>query len=70
LIEEKIKSCHAYIGNFHKKWVYVPTNSNPDGLSVTTIFKQYCISNTSISFKSDYWSRAPEEVGFESLSLG
>jgi hypothetical protein len=49
-------SCHAYIGNFNKKWLYVPTNSNPDSLSITTIKGGYYISNTSISFKSDFGS--------------
>jgi hypothetical protein len=37
LIEEKIKSCHAYIGIFHEKWGYIPIDNNPHGLSVTAI---------------------------------
>ena len=37
LIEEKIESCDAYLGIFHKKWGYVPTNDNPDGLSATAL---------------------------------
>lgn len=37
LIEEKIKSCDGYLGIFHEKWGYVPTDNNPDNLSVTAI---------------------------------
>ncbi|HSF49681.1 MAG TPA: DUF4062 domain-containing protein, partial [Nitrososphaeraceae archaeon] len=37
LLEEKIKSCHAYIGIFHEKWGYVASDNNPNGLSVPAI---------------------------------
>jgi hypothetical protein len=37
LIEEKIKSCDAYIGIFHERWGYIPIDNNPNRLSVTAI---------------------------------
>jgi hypothetical protein len=36
-LEKKVDECNGYIGVFHKKWGYVPTNDNPDKLSVTAI---------------------------------
>ena len=45
LLEEKIKSCHAYIGIFHEKWGYIPTKDNSEKLSVTAIEYQISKNN-------------------------
>lgn len=37
MIESRLKSAQAYIGIFHEKWGYVPTENNPEHLSVTAI---------------------------------